>query len=504
MKKSFPSTSYNPISALGAGLALFGFAAIVILYVLDALSHETNPYLGIFIFMIFPGILVAGLLLIPVGMLWEKRRRKKGKSEPVVIDLGKPQHRNALAVFVAGSSVFLLLTTIGLYGTYEYSESVEFCGEVCHTVMEPEAVAHANSPHAKVKCVTCHIGPGAGWYVKSKVDGARQVIAVLRDSYSRPIETPIEHLRPAREVCEQCHWPEKYFSSKAEVWNYFLGDEENTHWQIWVTMHIGGVGANGEASGSHWHIDPRNHLVYVAADHDRTEIEQLTWYRDGDPVVYSLTGKPLPDSVVAERRLKGQVREMDCMDCHNRPAHHYNAPMEAVGQALAAGVLDPDLPWIKRRAVAALSQPYASKEGARDSISHYLESAYAVDGTPLPEGTDEAVFGIYEKNFFPAMNVSWEHYPDHRSHLNFPGCFRCHGSDLRTETGRTISADCNTCHTILAQGPVDEIGNSLDRAGLPFRHPIDIGGAETRLPCTDCHLGNGGVYLPRPAEISDE
>ena len=47
MKKSFPSTSYNPISALGAGLALFGFAAVVALIVALVVAMLVAPVLAL-------------------------------------------------------------------------------------------------------------------------------------------------------------------------------------------------------------------------------------------------------------------------------------------------------------------------------------------------------------------------------------------------------------------------------------------------------------------------
>jgi hypothetical protein len=44
--------------------------------------------------------------------------------------------------------------------------------------MKPEYTAYQNSPHARVACVNCHIGPGANWFVKSKLSGTWQVISV--------------------------------------------------------------------------------------------------------------------------------------------------------------------------------------------------------------------------------------------------------------------------------------------------------------------------------------
>lgn len=489
-----PSTFYNPISLFGAGLAMFGASAMLILYGLDAFGEHHNPYLGILIFMIFPAVLVFGLLLIPIGMSWENRRRARGAVQPVIVDLGRRQHRNALLVFITGTSIFLLLTTIGIYGGYEYSESVEFCGEVCHQVMEPEFVAYHNGPHARVKCVTCHIGPGADWYLRSKISGARQVIKAVQGTYPTPIPTPIENLRPAREVCEQCHWPGKYFTATTKTFDYFLGDRENTHWQVLVSLHVGGMSPAGDPQGSHWHVAESNTMVYVASDEDRQEFDQVTWIRDGKAVVYSRTGEPLSEEELAEKRARGEERVMDCLDCHNRPAHKYRSAVRTTDALLNSREVDPDFPWIKRRATQALSVEYHTDEGARDSLTAHLRALYAVDGVSVPDPITDAVFEGYSRNFFPEMRVRWERYPDNSGHLEFPGCFRCHGSDLKTASGHTISADCNLCHTIQAQGPAGALEHAAGSQGLDFRHPIDIDGAEREMHCTDCHAGDAGIY----------
>jgi hypothetical protein len=462
---------YNVVSMTGGGVALFALAAIVILFFLESFAEANNPYLGIFTFIVFPSILAVGLILIAGGAIWEGRRRARGRT-PIVIDFGKASHRNALVVFLSGTCVFLLITTIGLYEGFHYTESTEFCGQVCHTVMEPEHIAHQSSPHARVSCVSCHIGPGAGWYVKSKWSGARQVIKAVMDTYPRPIPTPIHNLRPAQDVCEQCHWPAKFFSELRLSKDYFLSDRENTHWQVKMLMKIG-AGAT---------LDP-----------SRRVLDRVAWNRGGEEVIYTRGGKPFADSLLVRAREHGGERTMDCMDCHNRPSHQYRAPMEAINAAMASGKLDPGLPWIKREAVRVLSQRYGTREGGRDSIATALETFYRDEGG-IPEEDVNAVLEVFDRNIFPEMNVRWETYPDHLSHFVFDGCFRCHGSDLETADGRTISADCNLCHTIDAQGPIDALEHASSEVGLTFRHPIDVDGAETEMACFECHSGDDSLY----------
>ena len=496
LKGRYPGLVYNFFTLAGLGLALFGLAAIIILFLLNVFAKGSNPYLGIFTFIIFPGIMVLGILLVPFGMWREKKRREAGKTRPLIIDLGNAHHRNLMVTSLAGASTFLLITTIGLYQGYQYTESVSFCGKVCHQVMNPEYTAYMNSSHAQVECAACHIGPGAGWYVKSKLSGVRQVFKTVLGTYPTPIPTPVENLRPAQEVCEECHWPQKFFPATQVTRDHFLSDRENTHWRINLLVRVGGTSASpaGRPTGIHWHIDEANHMTYVATDGSRQAFDQVTWSRDGRDVVYTRDGAPLADSVLVHKRAEKLVRPFDCMDCHNRPSHRYRSPMESVNEAMASGRLDPGIPWIKRVAVETLSREYSTAAGAGDSIALAMGNFYEEQGVSLPLEAIAAVQDIYGKNIFPEMRVRWDRYPENQGHFIYPGCFRCHGSDLRNADGEGISDDCNLCHTIASQGIVHEIGDTLVAAGLPFRHPADIGGAETEMPCTDCHTGDDSVF----------
>ena len=111
----------------------------------------------------------------------------------------------------------------------------------------------------------CHVGSGASWYVKSKISGARQVLAVLTGTYPTPIPTPIENLRPARETCEECHWPAKFFGTQLLQIPHFRYDERNTPEQISLgTKTGGGSGKLGENAGIHWHMITENRVEYIS------------------------------------------------------------------------------------------------------------------------------------------------------------------------------------------------------------------------------------------------
>jgi amino acid transporter len=258
MKKKFPDSFYNPITFAGAIIASVSFGLILFLSVLDVTSAETNPYLGIITFIIFPAILIFGLLLIALGIYRTQRQKVKGTYRAryfPVIDLNDHKYRTSFTIFSVGTILFLVFTAFGSYKAYEYTDSVEFCGTICHNVMNPEYTAYKNSPHSRVACVQCHIGAGTSWYVKSKISGAYQVYSVLFHKYSKPIPTPVENLRPAQGTCEQCHWPKNFFSEKKVDFHYYLSNEKNTASSLTMLLKIGGGNSEmGTSAGIHWHM----------------------------------------------------------------------------------------------------------------------------------------------------------------------------------------------------------------------------------------------------------
>jgi len=349
-----PPLVHNRVSYAGAAIALLALTAIVFLFVLHALARGGEaPYAGLVIFIFLPAVLLFGLALIPIGM-WRERRhlaRTGAYSIPrfPVIDLNNARERTAALIFVVGSGVLLFLSVFGSFEAYEATESVAFCGATCHTVMEPEKVAHARSPHARVRCVECHVGSGAAWYLKSKLTGAHQLWAVATGSYPRPIPVPIESLRPARETCEHCHWPGQHADvQRLKTRVAFLPDEANTRWEIDLLVNVGGGSRDEQGAGIHWHLNPANRVEYIPSDASRQKIPwvRVTDLRTGTASEYNSTEEPLSAQQIAA----GPVRVMDCLDCHNRPSHRFEAPDAAVDQAILAGGIDPSLPGIKAAA----------------------------------------------------------------------------------------------------------------------------------------------------------
>jgi nitrate/TMAO reductase-like tetraheme cytochrome c subunit len=486
-----PSLLRNWLSLTGLVIVIGSLFSFFLLFLLDTMAHFSNPYVGILTYFVAPAFLFFGLFLTTIGALRERKKlgESAGLLPKMVVDLSRPRDRKIMGFFIVGSLVFLLLSAVGSYHSYHFTESTQFCGQTCHTVMQPELVTYQQGPHARVSCVQCHIGPGAQWFVKAKISGTYQLYATMFDKYPRPVPTPIKNLRPAQETCEQCHWPKKFVGNLDRTYNYFLADETNTAFTVRLTMRVGGGDpTHGPVGGIHWHMNVGNKVQYVAA-----KKEEGVWVTDGTRETIPWVRMIDPQGIVTEFRTKGftndpesfAIRTMDCMDCHNRPAHMYKSPNKAVNLAMSLpGKIDPAIPWIKTNAVYALTRNYTNETQALQSIATILNDRYRGDARIKP--VIDIVQQIYKDNFFPEMNATWETYPDHIGHMIWSGCFRCHDDRHASLDGtKKIKAnDCNACHTILAQGNGEEL-NTLSPNGQKFKHPGD----EVDGACNDCHTG---------------
>ena len=464
--------------------SLFSF---LLLLLLEAMAHVANTYIGILTYLVAPGFLVIGLAMAVVGAWFRHRQIVKatGPFAPIRIDLTRPRDRKLFGMFLAASVCFLLVSAIGSYQSYHYTESVQFCGQACHGVMKPEFVTYSHSPHARVACAECHIGNGATWYVRSKLSGTYQVYATMAQKYPRPIPTPVKNLRPAQETCEECHWPRKFVGNVERTYSYFLGDETNSTFAVRLLLKVGGGDpTHGPVEGIHWHMNVGNKIEYIASDQAR---QKIPWVRmtDAQGVVTEFRSPKFTNAVE-----ETSIRRMDCMDCHNRPAHRYESPNTAVNLAMALGKIDRSLPYIKTNALYALTRRYTNETQAIQGIATTLASKYPTDSyagcQEKVRATITEVQRIYRDNFFPEMKASWQVYPDNIGHKDWPGCFRCHdGAHKSSDGSRSIKAsDCNTCHTILTQGSGAQL-DLLSPNGQKFKHPGD----EVDGACNDCHSG---------------
>src|ERR1017187_1157852 len=456
-----PSLLQNWMSLTGLVVVIGGLFSFLLLFMLDAIAHFSNPYISILTWMVTPAFLVFGFILTVIGVLRTRHKRVGGASmvAAVQIDLSRPRDRRILVTFVISSLLFIMLSAVGSYNAFNFSESVVFCGETCHGVMKQELTTHHHGPHARVGCVACHVGPGVNWFVRSKLSGSYQVYAVLFNKYPRPIPTPIENLRPARETCEQCHWPQQFSGNLDRTFNYFQGDVSNSPYSIRLSIKVGGADpTRGRVDGIHWHMVVGNQVEYIATDAAR---QKIPWVRITDPQgVVTVFREPKFTNDISQF----EIRKMDCMDCHNRPSHRYVAPDRAVNLAMELGQIDRTIPWIKTNAVYILTRKYDSDTQARDGIATALAERYA--NVARIHDVIPVVQQIYRDNFFPEMKADWSKYPDNLGHMIWPGCFRCHDGKHKTEDKKqSIKAnDCNTCHYILDRKSVVE-GKRVDLGG---------------------------------------
>jgi len=330
---------------------------------------------------------------------------------------------------------------------------VTFCGQTCHTVMQPEYVAYEHSPHARVACVQCHIGPGASWFVRYKLSGAYQVYATLLNIYPRPIPVPVTNLRPARQTCEQCHWPARFEGNRLQVIPQYADDETNTLTKTVLLMHIGGGEGLGGIHGAH--VSPGITIRY-GADESRQKMHWVEYIdtRTGKKELF-VDQKTDPKTV---NPADGRV--MDCIDCHNQPSHKFYLPGEAMNDAMANGRISSALPYVKKEGLSLLEAKYSSQREAAQKISAGLTQFYSqkypqVFAQHRPEVSQavEGLIAIYDENVFPKMKVTWGTYPNNLGHMNFPGCFRCHGTlHAASDPSKMVPMNCDVCHNILAMG----------------------------------------------------
>ena len=440
---------------LGVALTTSSFLLLVFMLLLQAAGVTGNSYGGLLTFLALPGLFVLGLLLIPLG--WHRLRRRTGKTTEELLqehfseDLVKANPLGSgLVMTIAGLTVInLLVLGFGGAAILHHMDSPEFCGTTCHEVMNPEWVTYQSSPHAHVACVECHVGEGFDALVSAKLNGLRQMWLVTTGGYNRPIPTPVHTLRPARETCEKCHWPDKFYGDRIKTFARFQPDAASTPQYSTLALK---VGAGGEEGKIHWHVSAENEVRYQPVTDDRMQMAWVEVKRDGE--FHRYTNR----RAVARDREHPEERVLDCIDCHNRATHVYRTPEDVVDGLLADGTIDRAVPWAKAAALEAVSIDIAEGESREVAIAAALRGFYR---RRAPEVLDRHVFQLdvmavalaeaHERNVHPAMKVDWRNYPSHLGHRQGQaGCFRCHNNDMVDEQGVAIGSDCTLCHSIMA------------------------------------------------------
>jgi hypothetical protein len=330
--------------------------------------------------------------------------------------------------------VNLAIIAVAGLGATHYMETEQFCGQVCHVPMRPEFTAHKVSPHAHVTCVACHVSPGAAGTVRAKMNGTRQLVLLASGDFARPIPVPARGLPVAADTCQRCHSLIRMPAEVTRSTYTFADDEANTESVMSMVMQTGRI---------HWHARPEVRVEYVAADPGRESIPYV-----------KVSG---PDGVSTEyfgpdvaARPPGELRRMDCLDCHTRPAHTFSPSAEqAVDRAIAAGDIDRTLPFIRRETVAALTADYADERAAVDAIRARLNAFYKDPDASRAAAIARSIASaerLYRTNVFPEMKVSWGTYKSQLGHTDLPGCARCHDDQHKARDGKLIRQDCELCH----------------------------------------------------------
>lgn len=445
----------TPLGLFGVGLTTVSFTLLI----LGLIGHVTgliqNQYASIITFMVFPAGVVLGLILIPVAYYLRRKSWFRGtlSSDKLIVDFGNRYHRRAVVLFLVLTVVNLAIFGVFAYEAYHFTDSNFFCGTVCHEVMDNSYTVYQRAGHARVACVECHIGSGAKWYVKAKLSGLRQVWGVMTGEFSRPIETPIHDLRPARDICEECHWPEKFYGQKVKRFvEYSNSDQENPDITDLV-LHIGGRNPyNDEFEGIHWHVSNNVKVEYQALDKKRTLVGKVRVTEANKKVrEYDYDGSEEAEEEGAHWRL------MDCIDCHNLAAHAYGDLQVTIDDGFYAKKLDGAIPGLREDAMAAVTRSYESRDKAKTEIAKHLLSLqterngadFVTENRTSLDAAGEFLLSAYMGNVWPRMKVGWGTYRGHNGHQYEDegfGCFRCHDDTHETEEGELIAQDCDLCH----------------------------------------------------------
>jgi len=446
----------HPLAFTGVVITTVAAVLFITLLLAALAGMLTNPYAGLVVFVALPALFVMGLVLIPVGV---RRQRQAVLRDPnavadwPVVDLRVAAVRRTTLLIIALSSVNVVIILLAGYGGLHWMESPSFCGQTCHTPMQPQFTAWRAGPHARVACVDCHIGEGAKGFVHAKMGGLRQLVELATNSYSRPIPSGAAMPPGAQALtCGGCHQPGRPVGDRMRVIREYADDEANAETVTTLQMHVGGVSSSSAGPAIHRHADPGVRIEYVATDESRKTIPYVK-VTDASGKVREYRAPDTTDQMIRD----GSRHTMDCIDCHNTVGHPFaQTPERALDQAIAAQPAARGIPFARREGIRLVKASYPSPEAADRAIDEGLRGFYksrggSIDQTALAQ-TVAAVQGAYRRNVFPDMKVTFGSYLDNKGHVTSDGCFRCHDESHETKDGKTISADCELCHKQIEEG----------------------------------------------------
>jgi nitrate/TMAO reductase-like tetraheme cytochrome c subunit len=404
---------------------------------------------------------------------------------------GSPLWVRILPYAVLGILTIILLT--GATFGWEYTNSPEFCGESCHT-MPPEYTAYLTSPHARIACVDCHIGKGfITTRVTRKAGDLKHVIATMFKTYEFPIRAG--DLRPARETCEKCHFPEKFSDDSLREIHRFSNDRANTPYSTFLTLKTGGGSERqGLGRGIHWHI--QNKVEFLATDEEQQDIPYVRITDADGKVAEYVDIEAGFDKSTADF---SELKEMDCITCHNRITHLVTTPEDTADELLATRQISADIPDIRRVAVETYSNVYETTEqglAGLDAIETYYRTYYpdyfASNATRIQDAI-ALLKNAYSNSVYPEQNSDWSTHPNNIGHKDSPGCFRCHDGKHLDAEQKAIRLECNVCHSIpVVASPYDFTAKiELSRGPEPQSHLnenwITLHNQAYDSTCANCH-----------------
>jgi hypothetical protein len=440
----------NRLSLLGGAITTASAMVLIGFWVVSVFGHggSSNPYLDIVFDLILPGIFVAGLCLILIGIVVRRSYLDATKQVPSFfpeVSLKDPMFRHGLDSVAIATLINFVIVGAACYRGVAYMDTVSFCGATCH-VMKPEFTAYHGSPHSGVPCVECHVVPGPVGYAHVKLNGTKQMFMTLFHDYPRPIMAE-DKVPAASSTCLNCHDAKRFIGDTLKVETSFADDEKNSETSSLTLIHVGGQDAFSRLSGIHGaHLGK---IEYVATDDTN---ETIPWVgktnNNGSVTEFVATGVTSP--------VPGKKRLMDCVDCHNRAAHSFDTPEDALNKDMSQGSPNVSLPFVHKEGLTLIKASYPSGEIAKARITEKLISFYrsqypAVwnDQQAQIKAAANALADIYSSNVFPSMDVRWGTHPDNIGHNNSPGCFRCHDGSHTASGGASITNDCTVCHNLL-------------------------------------------------------
>jgi nitrate/TMAO reductase-like tetraheme cytochrome c subunit len=404
---------------------------------------------------------------------------------------GTPRWLRVLPYVLLGILTLIVLT--GAAYAWDYTNSPPFCGETCHT-MPPEYTAYMTSPHARIDCVDCHIGKGfIATRISRKAGDMRHVIATTFNTYEFPIRA--HTMRPARETCELCHSPEKFSDDSLREIKRFENDQDNTPVSTFLTLKTGGGSKReGLGKGIHWHIE--NKVEFLASDPEEQHIPYIRVTNDdGSTTEYTELGAQIDPAMINSDELK----EMDCITCHNRITHLVPQPEDAIDEMLTREIISPEIPDIRAKALEVYSPLYESQDMAMNAIAgltNYYQAYYPEYYQENQDKVDAAIAALqqaYRDSVYPEQNSNWDTHPNNVGHKDSPGCFRCHDGKHLSTGGEAIRLECNLCHSIpVVAGPQDFVANiEISRGPEPESHLnsnwISLHRDVFDPSCSNCH-----------------